>query len=161
MIVLYRPPTSDFRPFLDDVGKALLIAAVHHTETVRGGDFKTRYVDPTCTEAKNLTDLLETSCFVQHARGVTHERGNTLNLVITSETSHLIVTAITPMMLITDHYAIECDLHQTNLIRLKRHVGYRKYAAIDNNRFAADLAASDVHAPELDPAVFLTSMLLS
>ena len=35
-------------------------------------------------------------------------------------------------------------------MRLKRHVEYRRYAAIDNSRFAADLAASDFNAPELD-----------
>ena len=41
----------------------------------------------TCTDATNLVDLLETYGFVQHARGATHERGNLLDLVITSETS--------------------------------------------------------------------------
>ena len=29
VIVVYRPPASDFRSFLDDVGKLLLIAAAH------------------------------------------------------------------------------------------------------------------------------------
>ena len=41
-------------------------------------------------------------------------------------------------------------------MRLKRHVEYRKYAVVDNSQFAADLAASDLHAPELDPAVILS-----
>ena len=34
VIVVYRPPTSNFHSFLDDVGKVLLIAAAHPTETV-------------------------------------------------------------------------------------------------------------------------------
>ena len=41
-------------------------------------------------------------------------------------------------------------------MRLKRHVEYRKYVAIDNSRFVADLTAPDLHAPELDPAVILS-----
>ena len=84
------------------------------TETVGYDDFNTRYGDPTCTDATNLLDLLETSGFVQYARSATHKRGNTLDIVITLETSHVIVTAVTPMILITDHYAIECELHQPN-----------------------------------------------
>ena len=64
MIVVYRPPSSDFRSFLDDVGKVLLTAAAHPTETVVCGYFNTRYGDPTCTNATNLADLFDTSGFV-------------------------------------------------------------------------------------------------
>ena len=91
---VYRPPSSDFRSFLDDVGKVLLTAAAHPTETVVCGDFNTRYGDQTCTNATNLAGLLETSGFVQHVNSPTHERGNILDLVITSSTSHIIATAV-------------------------------------------------------------------
>ena len=50
---------------------------------------------------------------------------------------------------------MECELHQPKLKCLKRHIEYRKYAAIDNGKFAADLEASDIHAPELDPTALL------
>ena len=113
------------------------------------------YGDPTCTDATNLSDLLETSGFVQHDRGATDERGNTLDLVNTSDTSHVIATAVKPTTIITDHYAIECEL-QPNQMRLKRPVEYRNYAAIDTSRFAADLVASELHAPELVPAIILS-----
>ena len=145
-IVVYRPPSSDFRPFLDDAGKVLLTAAAHPTETIVCGDFNTRYVDPTCTNATNLADLLETAGFVQHVNSPTHERGNTLDLGITSSTSHIIATPVTPTTLITDHYAVECEHHQPKPKCMKRHVQYRKFTAIDNDRFAADLEASVFHA---------------
>ena len=155
VIVVYRPPSSDFRSFLDDVGKVLLTAATHPTETVVCGDFNTRYGDPTCTNATNLADLLETSGFVQHVDSPTHERGNILDLVITSSTSHIIATPVKPTTLITDHSTVECELHQPKPKCLKRHVQYRKFAAIDNGRFAADLEASDFHAPEQNPTALL------
>ena len=116
------------------------------------GDFNTRYGDSTCTDATNLADLLGTSGFVQHVKGSTHERGNILDLVITSD---VIATAVKPTTLFTDHYAIECERHQLKPTRLKRHVEYRRYAAIDNSWFAADLAAADFNAPELDPTALL------
>ena len=137
------------------MGKVLLTAAAHPTETVVCGDFNTRYGDPTCTNAMNLADLLDTSGFVQHVKSPTHERGNTLDLVITSGTSQIIATAVKPTTLVTDHYVVECELHQPKPKCLKRHVEYRKYAAIDNGQFAADLEASDIHAPELDPTALL------
>ena len=51
---------------------------------------------------------------------------------------------------------MQLKLYQPKPMRLKRHVEYLKYAAIDNSWLAADLAASDLHAPELDPAVMLS-----
>ena len=155
VIVVYRPPSSVFRSFLDDVGKVLLTAAAHPTETVVCGDFNTRCGDQTCTNATNLADLLDTSGFVQHVNNPTHELSNILDLVITSSTSHIIATAVKPTTLITDHYAVECQLHQPKPKCLKRHVQYRKFAAIDNGQFAADLEASDIHTPELDPTALL------
>ena len=155
VIVVYRPPSSDFRQFLEDMGKVLLTAAAHPTETVVCGDFNTRYGDPTCTNATNLADLLDTSGFVQHVKSPTHEHGNTLDLVITSGTSQIIAAAVKPTTLVTDHYVVECELHQPKPKCLKRHIEYRKYAAIDNGQFAADLEASDIHAPELDPTALL------
>ena len=74
VIVMYRPPSSCFRTFPDDVSKVLLIAAAHATETIVCGDFNTRYKDPTCTNANNLANLLDTSDFMQRVSDATHER---------------------------------------------------------------------------------------
>ena len=156
VIVVYRPPTSHFRTFLDDIGKILLIAAAHPTETVVCGDFNTRYGDSTCADAMNLADLLETHGFVQHVQGATHERGNTLDLVITSGTSHVIATTVELETFLTDHRVIECELRQPKPERMTRRVQYRKYSAIDGSRLTADLAAADLNVPEQNPEVILT-----
>ena len=76
------------------------------------GDLNTKYCDPTCTDAVNLADLLDTAGFEQHFTGATHERGSTLDLVITAKATHPIVTAVRPTSLITDHYNVECELLQ-------------------------------------------------
>ena len=92
VIVMYRSPSSCFKTFLDDVSKVLLIAAAHPTETIVCGDFNTRYKDSTCIDAINLAYLLDTSDFVQHVSGATHERGNILDLIVTAKTSNLLTT---------------------------------------------------------------------
>ena len=121
------------------------------------GDFNTKYGEPTCTDAVNLADLLDTAGFTQHVTGATHERGNTLDLVITAKTSHPIATAVKPTSLITDHYAVECELLQSKPSRLKRHITYRKQSAINNNIFAADLRSFNLNADEADPVVLLAA----
>ena len=98
---MYRPPSSCFRTFPDDVSKLLLIAAAHITETIVYGDFNSRYTDSTCTNASNLADLLDTSGFVQHVSDATHERGNILDLIITAKTSGLLATPVSPTTLFT------------------------------------------------------------
>ena len=69
--------------------------------------------------------------------------------------SQIIATVVNPTTLITDHYAVERELHQPKPKCLKRHLQYRKYAAIDNVKFATDLDASNSHAPEVDPIALL------
>ena len=124
VVVMYRPPNSCFGTFLDDVCKVLLIAGTHPTETVVCGDFNTKYGDPTCIDAVTLADLLDTAGFEQHVTGATHERGNTLDLVITAKALHHIFTAVRPTSLVTDHYAVEYELLQSKPDRLKQHVTY-------------------------------------
>ena len=139
VIVMYRPPSSCFKTFLDDVFKVLLIAAAHPTETIVCGDFNTRYKDPTCTDVINLADLVDTSGFVQHVSGATHERGNILDLIVTAKTSNLLTTPVSPTTLLTDHYSLECDLNVVKPERPKRRVRYRKFASIDKRAFTADI----------------------
>ena len=59
-------------------------------------DFNTRSGDSTCAHAMNLAHLMETSGFVQHVESATHDRGNTLDLII------------------TDHRVTECGLLKPN-----------------------------------------------
>ena len=85
------------------MSKVLLIAGTHLTQTVVCWDFNTKYGDPTCTDTVNMTDLLDAAGFEQHVTGATHERGNTLDLVITAKALHPIFTAVRSTSLITDH----------------------------------------------------------
>ena len=70
------------------------------------GDFNTRYGDSTCADAMNMADLLETSGFDKHAQSATHEHGDTLDMIITSGTSHVIATTVEPKTLLIDHRVI-------------------------------------------------------
>ena len=139
VIVMYRPPRSCFKTFQDDGSKVLLIVAAHPTETIVCGDFSTRYKDSTCTDAINLADLLDTSGFVQHVSGATHERGSILDLIVTAKTSNLLTTPVSPTTLLTDHCALECDLNVVKPEHPKRRVRYRKFASIDKRAFTADI----------------------
>ena len=76
------------------------------------GDFNTKYGDPTCTGAVNLSELRDTAGFEQHVTGAIPEGSNTLDLVITAKAPHPIFTAGGPTSLITELYAVECGFLQ-------------------------------------------------
>ena len=75
--------------------------------------------------------------------------------VITAKTLHAIFTVVGPTSLITDHYAVECGLLQSKPNSLKRHVICRKYSAINNSNFVADLKSFNINADEADPVALL------
>jgi len=107
----------------------------------------------------NLADLLETFGFKQHVWDSTNQRDNSLDLIITSEISHIIVTEVKPTTMITAQYTIEYKLHQPKPTRLKRDVENRKYAAIDKQRFAVDIAPPDFHVHDLDPSAIKSNII--
>ena len=74
--------------------------------------------------------------------------------MITAKALHLIFTAVRPTSLFTEHYTVECELLQSKPDRLKRHVTYRKYSAINNSSFATDLKSFNISADE-DPVALL------
>ena len=76
-------------------------------------------------------------------------------MVITAKAQHPILTVVRTTSLITDHYAVECELLQSKPDRLKRHVTYQKYSVINNNSFAMDLESFNISADDEDPVVLL------
>ena len=47
------------------------------------GDFNLRVKNPGCNDARQFKDLIVAACLVQHVRVSTHDKGHTLDLVIT------------------------------------------------------------------------------
>ena len=63
-----------------------------------------------------------------------------------------IISAVSAETMVTDHHVIQCDLVTVKPRRPKEMLSYRKYSAIDNAKFVAELRTSrteliNTHAP--------------
>ena len=107
------------------------------------GDFNVRYGDDSDPHARALRDVLSDASLRQNVTDATHNRGNVLDLVITACSSSL-VTGVSVNNLVTDHFAVICDLATTKPRPPRKTITYRRYAAIDNSSFTTDLSECNV-----------------
>ena len=147
LFVIYRPPSSsrnsqpfatfltEFRELVECVGTKSGIIIV--------GDFNVRYGDDSDPHARALRDVLSDANLRQNVTDATHNRGNVLDLVITASSSSL-VTGVSVNNLVTDHFAVICDLATTKPRPPRKTITYRRYAAIDNSSFTTDLSECNV-----------------
>ena len=147
LFVIYRPPSSsrnsqpfatfltEFRELVECVGTKSGIIIV--------GDFNVRYGDNSDPHARALRVVLSDANLRQNVTDAIHNRGNVLDLVITASSSSL-VTGVSVDSLVTDHFAVICDLATTKPRLPLKTITYRRYAAIDNSSFTTDLSECNV-----------------
>ena len=96
------------------------------------------YGDNNDAHARALHDILSDANLRQNVTDATHQQGNVLDLVITASSSSPI-TQTSVDALITDHFAILCDLVPIKPRPLRKHITYRRYGSIDNYSFTKDI----------------------
>ena len=89
-------------------------------------------------EAITFQDFLSSFGLQNHALFPTHRSQNTLDLVITHESTEL-VSNFRQGEMISDHFAVLFDLHIPSRPRHKKLIKFRKVKEIDANSFATDL----------------------
>lgn len=102
-LLLYRPPKYS-NCFMDEFADLLSIIAIEYDQISISGDFNIHIDNPQSPSTKALINLLDTFGLSQQVSGPTHNRGHTLDLVITKGIKSL-VTATTDVAL-SDHFCI-------------------------------------------------------
>ena len=105
------------------------------------GDFNVLYGDVDDAHTRALRDILSDANLRQNVTEATHNRGNILDVIITS-TSSSPITRASVDDLVTNHYAIICHLVTTKPRPARKNITYRRYAAIDNMNFSNNLCES-------------------
>ena len=80
-VTVYRPPNSP--NFLNEFAEFLSIIHPNYENCIISGDFNLHMDVETNQQARDFTDMLVAMDFTQHIKGPTHNRGHTLDLVIT------------------------------------------------------------------------------
>jgi len=144
LLVVYRPGSQAVTDeFFDEL--QLVLTSIQSTahETVIVGDFNVHVDVPTDSVAQQLNDVLADHGLRQHVDVATHDRGHTLDLVVTADSYELKeLTVIDPC--VSDHYCISFNAPFTRPPAHAVTFTTRSWVKFDINRFESDLAVSDL-----------------
>ena len=114
VLVVYHPPYSNKAPitnamFLDEVTDFLATLLFEHNNIIITGDFNI-HVNTNDPETQILLDTMEALGLDNHVNFATHNRGNTLDLVLTEALSSLSVVTCRRGQFLSDHCSIELEV---------------------------------------------------
>ena len=95
-------------------------------------------------DASLFLDLFESMNLIQHVTGATHEKGHTLDLVITWEIDSVLLDSPLIGHFISDHAVVNCSLNSVKPSLSKKSITYRKIKAIDITAFKENLISSEL-----------------
>jgi hypothetical protein len=110
------------------------------------GDFNFHVDNRQCKDARKFCDILESFDLVQHVNQATHDKGHTLDLVITRSSEQLIDKLQVKDMVISDHFCIHFLMEGRKLTTAQKEISYRKMKSIDLKEFESDLNSSDLRS---------------
>ena len=144
--VLYRPPGSLLSVFFEEFANWLEEFATSPGEVIITGDLNLHVDDTGSHNARRFQMLLESFNLHQHVREATHERGHTLDLVITRMDSPIISGISVMNFEISDHHSVVCKLAMGTPSKRRSKITYRKMRDIDADVFCQDIRRHNLTA---------------
>ena len=135
-IIIYRPPNLDFKQFLADFTIHIQPIITKNTNIL--GNLNIHVNNTTLKSSILFNSTLITNSLQQHIKFPTHVHGNTLDLIITRNNSH-ITSNYSCSKLISDHYAIKFLINSVTPKRPRKTITYRKLSLINDIDFSYDL----------------------
>ena len=134
IMVIYRSPSYHISPFTNEFSE--FISDMHTDNTIiYVGDFKIN-VNNNNHDTTTLLETLDSYSLIQHCDFITHNQGNTLELVITKSQKPLFISKPTKSTLITDHYAINFNLMiKQPPPRLRKTITFRPTRTVSTDSF--------------------------
>ena len=142
-VVIYRPPSSHIKAFLQDFVSLLEQLVPISGNLLFVGDFNFK-LDSNNTDATKLHNLLESFNLKQHVATPTHFRGHTLDLIITRSEDDLVDGIVVRDPPLSDHFAVHCTLKLSKPPAEQHEIRYRKLRSVDMSALCKDLRDSIV-----------------
>ena len=142
-VVIYRPPSSHIKAFLQDFVSLLEQLVPISGNLLFVGDFNFK-LDSNNTDATKLHKLLESFNLKQHVATPTHFRGHTLDLIITRSEDDLVDGIVVRDPPLSDHFAVHCTLKLSKPPAEQHEIRYRKLRSVDMSALCKDLRDSIV-----------------
>ena len=148
----YRAPSTSRPDFLSEFETFLDSFTTKNGELLILGDFNVWYEDTSNCFTRQFRAVLDAIGMDQRVTGKTHEKGHTLDLVLTRQEESALVNNITVSPLDRfDHYTIAFTIPWTKPAIEKQKINFRKIKDIDISSFTQDISDSKlVESPPLD-----------
>ena len=144
VLLLYCPPDNTSSMLFVEEFSVLLdqIIAESTGHLLISGDFNLHVDDPCDIYANHFNEILESCNLKQLVTGATHANGHSLDLVISKKDDHLITGIKMIDSVISDHYAVHCNLRVQKPHFMKKKVYYWKLCSLDAETFCEDILTS-------------------
>ena len=141
-VVIYRPPPSKIKNYSMSLFYSEFYELMAHyvllsEEFIVCGDFNFHVNDSCSDEAMQFMDILSEFDLIQHIHGPTQKSGNTLDLVITRQTS--LITGYKIDLQMSDHNIILCNLCLRKSPCETKTITFRKLKSINIVSFKMDV----------------------
>ena len=143
-ISIYRPPQSNEKLFLADFTQLLENIYALNDPVFIIGDFNVHVDNVNSRFASSFLETIAVFGMQQHVNKPTHIQGHTLDLLITREGDRITATNVSVTDLISDHYAVTCNITMKPTVAEKTELTYRKINDINIDQFKEDLRNSEL-----------------
>ena len=131
---------QEFTDFLDNF-------VISFDKVVIAGDFN-YHVDSSDSDAQKFISLLDNYSFTQLVKGPTHNKGHTLDLVISRSNDNFVFVQHVDDISLSDHHFIMCHLEVPKPRSLPTTKTFRRFKALDREKFANDLLTTEITEPK-------------
>ena len=144
ILSIYRPPGAATTLFYDELSIVLESLVVHGCPVLIGGDLNIHVECQTDKDAVRLADLLASFDMVQHVHSPTHQRGGTLDLVITFSDCKIENIDVDPAGVISDHGLVTCTIPAQQVVNVYSYRVARSWRSVGRPSFRDAVRASPV-----------------
>lgn len=149
IVIIYRPQLdrnkiSTATPFIQEFSSLLEQYSTVPNRLLIAGDFNYHFDVPDDHHVSTLSDLLTSANMTQHITFPTHEKGHTLDLILTRKTDNFADQFDKTFSLPSDHAAILCALSICKPTAPKTKITYRNLSQINIQKFRTDITTSSL-----------------
>ena len=152
LILLYRPPASSnngtVSKILDEFATFLQSVILYSGRLLCLGALNFHVENPNCSDARQFLDLIHSVGLVQHVKLPTHNKGHTLDLVMTRASNTLVRNISVSDELPSDHSLVQFDMELSRPTRTIISRKWRNQSAVTSDSLNEYLSENPF--PEMD-----------
>ena len=151
---VYHPPESTPSIFIDNFLDVLESLLLEKYGLIISGDFNLHVNDISDADAVFFLEAITALGLSQHVKSPTHNKGNTLDLIITEESTQVKVTRCVPLDFISDHRLVACELNIKKEHSVKNEITTNKLVSNASHVIRLEWNDTDVlNAGDLETAI--------